>query len=694
MKKILFPLFLAANLAIPIQAQPLRVLNAASFSEGRSFRAGSIISVFGSNLSGTRLSATDGNHLPRSLGGVTLTIAGVPSPLFYVSETQVNAQIDPSVPEGTATVTLTSARGTFTATITVSSQAAPGIFSSGACGCGNGAILNATTFGGGVFSVSTNGAPTYLAIFVTGLDLKTQPTVRIGGVRVPVQYFGPAPGFPGLQQINVQLVDALDGVGRVEVVVQSGGGVSNTVELVIVPKHGEGPFPTNPDNQMPNRQLASIAYVPNTSLALVADANDDVVRVLDVQRKAVTNVIALPAGAEPRAIAVNAAGTTAAVAEYGRNQLAILDLTKFAVAREAPTGAGPVGVAIYGSTAIVVNQAGNSASLIDLNTVQTNSVAVGHAPHGVAVDALGRAFITNENDGTISQIDLKSGVVTSTLGLGANTRPANIAILPGTSLAAVTEPSQGSDGQVMVINLNTGVTAMVDVNPVQSGGSSDLAVSGTTVYFANQADGSVTAVPVSFLSSGAISASPANVKVGLGARALAVDTKDNLLLVTNQGAGTVALVDMRTNQVTARLNALASPPDEGDDDDDHSDHDHARNAPVLTSFSPTSAKAATSFTITIHGTNLTGVNHIVFDLLALGNHADDHGKGIPVSLFGKPDAAFSVSGIQVNAAGTQLTAQVQLASSAAAGPRVVRIQSPNGTSTLWMSLANTFTVTK
>jgi len=45
---------------------------------------------------------------------------------------------------------------------------------------------------------------------------------------------------------------------------------------------------------------------------------------------------------------------------------------------------------------------------------------------------------------------------------------------------------------VLVLNLTTGTFTSIAVNPDRSGGSSDLAVWGTTAYFANQSGGSIT----------------------------------------------------------------------------------------------------------------------------------------------------------------------------------------------------------
>ena len=312
-----------------------KVVNAASFTANNTFTPGTIITVKGDNLANTTVAAPDPVKPPTTLGGVTLQIGGVPSALFYVSPTQINARIDPSVALGARTLSLSSPAGTFTTQIQIVQAGSPGIFSLGGTGSGEGAILNAVTFAPGPFSVTTLGQPTYLAIYATGLDLSTMPAtmpkVTVGGVSLPVLFAGPAPGFIGLQQINVQLLPQLAGAGRMSLMITTGAGgrTTNVVEITILPSPGQGPFAPDVENQSRSRELAAIAWVPGTSLALLTDENDDVVRVIDIKARKVTKTIALPAGAEPVAVAADSAGKTAMVVERGRSKVAILDLTKF-----------------------------------------------------------------------------------------------------------------------------------------------------------------------------------------------------------------------------------------------------------------------------------------------------------------------------------------------------------------------------
>lgn len=683
-----------------------KVVNGASFASNNTFSPGTIITIKGNNLANTTVAAADPTKPPTTLGGVTVNIGGVASPLFYVSPTQVNAQIDPSVALGTKTLTLTSPAGTFTKQIDIVQAGSPGIFSLSGTGTRDGAILNAVTFDRGPFSVSTLGQPTYLAIYATGLDLSTKPTVTINGISLPVLFAGAAPGFVGLQQINAQLLPQLAGAGRVEMmIVTASGKTTNVVEIVIMPSPGQNSSAPERENQARSRELAAIAWVPGGSLALLTDENDDVVRVIDIKAKKVIKTITLPEGAAPVAVAVDSTGKMAVVAERERNRAAIVDLTTYTVAAELPLGfggktaAGPTAVTILANVALVLNMDTDNVSILNLTSKSViGLVEVGKAPRGISSDIVGgllMAYVTNQNDGTISVIDVAQMKVLSTLNLGADVRPRSILALTGMGVGAVTEPNRHEDGRVMLVNLTSGaILADVNVNPDRSGGSSEIAFYNNTVYFNNQSGGSVTAAAVTLTP---LSFTPKTIKVGTGARALAIDQLDKLLLVTSEGSGEVVLIDLTTNEIAGRINGVRGEM-EGDDDDKHDDHndrDRAANAPVINSLSPNHAKAGTSFPMTITGKNFTGATEVVFlnpeDLPGQGKgrgngNSGEHGHGP----FGKSDPAFTVTNLQVTA--TQVTLNVAIGANASKGDRVVRVMTPNGETSFVASSANTFKV--
>jgi uncharacterized protein (TIGR03437 family) len=76
--------------------------------------------------------------------------------------------------------------------------------------------------------------PVYVTLYGTGIRNRSSlaaVSVSIGGVRVPVSYAGPTPGFAGLDQVNVSLPLSLGGAGESNVVAMVDGHPSNTVTI-------------------------------------------------------------------------------------------------------------------------------------------------------------------------------------------------------------------------------------------------------------------------------------------------------------------------------------------------------------------------------------------------------------------------------------------------------------------------------
>jgi uncharacterized protein (TIGR03437 family) len=78
--------------------------------------------------------------------------------------------------------------------------------------------------------------PVYLTLYGTGIRNRSSlenVKVSIKGVGVPVLYAGPAPGFSGLDQVNVALLLGLRGSGGADVVLSVDGQPSNAVGISI-----------------------------------------------------------------------------------------------------------------------------------------------------------------------------------------------------------------------------------------------------------------------------------------------------------------------------------------------------------------------------------------------------------------------------------------------------------------------------
>ena len=676
MKKVLVLGSFCAALACA-QAVQIKVTNAASYQTSAGIAPRTLVSIFGQGLSAVTMIAPDPAHLPKSLGGATVSVNGVLCGVYMVSPTQISAQLDESIQTGQVDLAVETPIVFAVARVIVEPRSSPAIFTLNGKGSSDGAILNAVTFGLGAFNVTGPFGPTYLALFVTGLDSTATPTVSIGGVMVPVQYFGDHPLFQGLQQINVQLTPQLAGLGRVEVVVEQRGRRSNAVEVVLLPNAGV--FPSDQPNQIRTREAAAIAWVPGTSLALVADENDDVVRVVDVDRRRVTRVIALPDGAQPVSIGAWGNGSLALVALRGRDSVALVDLATFAVRAEYPVGRGPSGIAVAQDQAVVINSDSDSATFFDFrNRLVVGTAATGRLPRGVTAD-LQRIYVTNQSDGTITSLDWTTHSAVSTIKLGVDTRPGAIQVLPGVGFAAVAEPSAGPQGKLLFVNLATGAMFALPGNPEGTGGASAMLLLGEKLYLANQTGGSITTLGADITTTTVGLIAPANIHAESGTRALAFDARENLVLALNQGAGSISLIDPASGTVTGRIDAVRVT---ASDDDDNADRLAAPNLPALSLMQPGTARSDTTFTLELLGTNLNGATAVLFlDPAAVPGLVRGRGN-VNRGNLGVQDRGITVSNIQVSADGTQLTAQVHIDRGHATGARVLRVLTPNGETSL------------
>ncbi len=220
-------------------------VSAASYSLS-SIADKTIVAAFGSNLSTTTLAATT-IPLPTALGGSTVRVqdaAGVDrlAPLFFVSPLQVNYQIPPGTAPGPATVTITGSDGRSSVGVAIIDFAAPSLFTTDQSGKGAAAAIDAFTFSGPPFSATrAGGEENIIAFYGTGLgpdatdldgNVSGSVRVTIDGIPASVGYAGRAPGFVGLNQLNVVLPKGI-APGIHTVIVSRNGKASNPVTIAI-----------------------------------------------------------------------------------------------------------------------------------------------------------------------------------------------------------------------------------------------------------------------------------------------------------------------------------------------------------------------------------------------------------------------------------------------------------------------------
>ncbi len=207
---------------------PQGVINAGAFAPPTyPVSPGALLSLFGAGLA-PMTALADGTPLPTSLAGVSVTVNGVPAPLFFVSAGQINLQTPFSLNADRAAIMVTNNGVPSNEALVPVSATSPGVFSVNQNGLGHGIITHADYT---LVSESSPAAPgEHIVIFLTGLgavdpafpDGAPAPgaepfartvdravSVEFGGEAGTVFYSGAAPGFVGLYQLNVQAPDTI-----------------------------------------------------------------------------------------------------------------------------------------------------------------------------------------------------------------------------------------------------------------------------------------------------------------------------------------------------------------------------------------------------------------------------------------------------------------------------------------------------
>jgi uncharacterized protein (TIGR03437 family) len=244
---------IASNTAsFTINALTSPSVNVGGVVNGASYTApvapGSIASAFGDFLLTSPIANTQ-LPLPTEISGLSLQFGGgTLAPLFFASGRQVNLQVPWKLSgesQSTLAATLNSVTG---AAQTVSlAPFAPAIFSMNTQGSGQGAILDTSYRLVDSSNPATAGA--WVLIYCTGLGAvtnqpptgsppaqlawSTMPTVTLGGAPATLNFWGLAPGFVGLYQVNAQVPTGLAPGPAVPVVISVGGVQSNTVTIAV-----------------------------------------------------------------------------------------------------------------------------------------------------------------------------------------------------------------------------------------------------------------------------------------------------------------------------------------------------------------------------------------------------------------------------------------------------------------------------
>jgi uncharacterized protein (TIGR03437 family) len=226
------------------------VVHAASGAAGVPIAPGSLVTIYGSNLSNAEGQSST-LPLPQTENGTQVLLGNTPLPILYTSKGQVNVQVPFSTPVNTQyQISVQKDNVLSVPEQLVIAAAQPGVFTLNQQGSGQGVIFKSD----GVTLADVNNPATVgetVVIYCTGLGAVNPPvaegmpapssplshtvnqvTVSIGGQDAIVDFSGLTPGYPGLYQVNARVPNGVSG-SSVPVTVSVTGQTSPQVTMAV-----------------------------------------------------------------------------------------------------------------------------------------------------------------------------------------------------------------------------------------------------------------------------------------------------------------------------------------------------------------------------------------------------------------------------------------------------------------------------
>jgi len=230
---------------------PRGVVNAASGAPGvDALSPGEFIAIYGSGLAATTVSSLP--PYPPMVGGVTVTIGGLPAAIYFVSAGQIDCLV-PYAVTGTSVTISVNNNGVVSNAVTVPlAKTSPGIFSLDTSGTGDSATLDFTVGNTVVNAAAPAVKGDTVVVYMTGLGALTTPladghgataadsavtplAVYLDGALVPaanILYAGVS-SLPGLYQINFKVPTTLIDSGELPLAILTPDAFHDQVNLAV-----------------------------------------------------------------------------------------------------------------------------------------------------------------------------------------------------------------------------------------------------------------------------------------------------------------------------------------------------------------------------------------------------------------------------------------------------------------------------
>ncbi len=414
----------------------------------------------------------------------------------------------------------------------------------------------------------------------------------------------------------------------------------------------------------------AIAITPDGSFAYVANSGDGTVSKIALSTGQVRDVIKV--GGSPSGIAISPGGTTAYVTDNnpGYENVIPIDLSDDAVQPGIPAGTDPVAVAITpdGSTAYVVDRGSNivagAVTPIDLTTSPPTAgtpIEVGNDPDAIAISPAGDyVYVANYSDGTISQIEVSNGTIST---LAAGTDPAGVAIIPSGTAAYVADDQPGGSGDgssAGTVSEFSVPAAAASPTPISVGTGPDaiaitpdeapVAVLSVVPAPANEPS-SFSAVQSTFPSSPAASYTW-NFGDGTSPLITTVPTTTHTYVEGGTYTASVIITDADGTSTTKAFTGQTVSLNGGPSAEASQTVNVPFALPAVTGVSPSSGQAGNATTLIVSGTNFFGITSVYVGANAVTGYVVNTAGTQISNVIAPPAAAGSVDVTVTNSAGT------------------------------------------
>ena len=213
---------------------------------GAALGQGTILQIYGSNL-GASAAVPSTLPLPIKLNGTEVIIGGIPAPLYFVSSSQIDAQLPIELTPGNNYQVIVNANGALSTPGTIQITAA----TPGAAAFPSGQIVAQHPDYSLVSETSPAKPGEYLVIYLSGLGQTNDmvadgaaspssplasplvtPTLTLNGTSIPIYFSGLTPGYVGLYQMNFQVPPGTPN-GDAQLVVSQNGVSGNSTILPV-----------------------------------------------------------------------------------------------------------------------------------------------------------------------------------------------------------------------------------------------------------------------------------------------------------------------------------------------------------------------------------------------------------------------------------------------------------------------------